>query len=357
MTTRRAFLASLAAATAAPRLGWAAAGSPDWLGAAKEPDGSYGLHGIRTDGSVAFSIPLPARGHAGAAHPKRAEAVAFARRPGHYALVIDCLTGVVARELTPPEGHQFNGHGAYSQDGRWLFTSEQMAADSAGRVGVWDVGAGYRRVRDVATGGIGPHELRLMPDGETLVVANGGIATDPEDRTKLNIETMAPSLVYLSTDGALLEQVVLEPDLSQNSIRHLAVRGDGLVAFAMQWEGGAGAATPLLGLHRQGGAVVLAEAPLAEQMLMKGYAGSVALSGSGREVAITSPKGGRLHRFAVDGTFLGAMARADVCGLATHPAGYLASDGLGGLLTVDADGARPLARGEMAWDNHLVALG
>ena len=40
-----------------------------------------------------------------------------------------------------------------------------------------------------------------MADG-TLVIANGGIQTDPGDRRKLNIETMQPNLCYLSPEGS-----------------------------------------------------------------------------------------------------------------------------------------------------------
>ena len=358
MTTRRTFLASLLAASASPAVGWAAVGNPAYLAAARRTDGSFELAGLGADGAEAFRVDLPARGHAACAHPTRAEAVGFARRPGTFALVLDCATGAVLHRLVPPEGHQFNGHGSFSADGSVLFTAEQMAEDSAGRIGLWDVAEGYARMGQIDSHGVGPHDVRLMPDGRTLVIANGGIQTDKWDRAKLNTDTMQPNLSYLSLDGTLQEQVVLEPELHQNSIRHLALRADGLVGFAMQWEGEPGAATPLLGLHRQGQAVQLCEAPLADELTMDGYAGSIAFSGRGDEIAITSPRGGRLHRFGADGAFLGAVSRTDVCGLASHDGGYMASDGLGGLLIVGArDGvARPLRRADVAWDNHLIAL-
>ena len=356
MIPRRFFLAALLAAGAAPRLGWAAAGDPSFLAAALEPDGGFALYGLDAHGASTFRAPLPARGHAGAAHPVRAEAVAFARRPGPFALVLDCARGEVLRRLTPPEGRQFNGHGVFSADGAALFTSEQRSDDSEGVVGVWDVEAGYARRDEFPSGGIGPHDLRLTPDGATLVVANGGIATDPTDRRKLNIPTMRPNLTYLALSGSIRDRLELEADLRKNSIRHLAVRADGLVGFAMQWEGEPGAAPPLLGLHRQGAAPVLAEAPLADERAMRGYAGSVAFSGDGGEIAITSPRGGRAHRFSADGAFLGAVSRADVCGLAPLDGGYLASDGLGGLIRIGADGPTPLGRMNCAWDNHIVAL-
>ena len=356
MTTRRTFLAALLASGAAPRIGWAAVGNPSFLAAAQESDGGFALYGLDTGGTATFRVPLPARGHAGAGHPRRAEAVAFARRPGSFALVLDCARGAVRHRLTPPEGRQFNGHGVFAEDGAVLFTSEQRSDTSDGVIGIWDVAAGYVRVGETPSGGIGPHDLRLMPDGETLVVANGGIATDPSDRTKLNIPMMRPNLTWLDLSGTILEQAEPEEDLRQTSIRHLAIRADGLVGVAMQWEGEPGAAVPLLTLHRRGAARRLAEAPLADELAMQGYAGSIAFSGDGGELAITSPRGGRLHRFSDTGAFLGAVSRSDVCGLAPLGHGYLASDGLGGLISVRPEGAAPLGRMDCAWDNHIVAL-
>ncbi len=100
MATRRAFLAGMMAASL-PRTSWAAAGSPAFLAAAKTGDASQ-LPGLTEAGESLFALPLPARGHAAAAHPTRAEAVAFARRPGVFALVIDCVSGTVKASARQP---------------------------------------------------------------------------------------------------------------------------------------------------------------------------------------------------------------------------------------------------------------
>ena len=136
-------------------------------------------------------------------------------------------------------------------------TSEVVAETSEGRIGLWDTKR-YTRLTDWPSHGIGPHEIRLLPDGR-LAVANGGIQTDPVDRTKLNIPDMRPNLTLLADDGALLEQIEL-PDLRQNSIRHLALCGDS-IAFAMQWEGDPAEPVPQLGLWTPGQAPVLCEPP------------------------------------------------------------------------------------------------
>ncbi|PTE15842.1 DUF1513 domain-containing protein [Pseudogemmobacter blasticus] len=350
MASRRAFLAGLAAA-AMPKPGWAAVGNPAFLAAGKTGE-AYEICGLSEAGEILFRQPLPARGHAAAAHPLRPEAVAFARRPGTFALVLDCVTGAVRHRLTPPEGRQFNGHGAFSADGSLLMTSEVVAEGSAGRIGLWN-GRTYARLGEWDSGGIGPHDMKRLPTG-ALVVANGGIATDPGDRSKLNIDTMRPNLTLLSSDGDVLDQAELDAELHQNSIRHLALTGDG-VAFAMQWEGDAAEPVPLLGLWTPGRAPVLCPPAEAEMFAMKGYAGSIAAGPAG--IGITSPKGGAVMLFDTAGAYLATHRRADVCGLAALDSGFLASDGGGALLWVTAAGMEPLTTGGPQWDNHVVPVG
>ena len=358
MATRRRFLAGLTAATLIPRVTWADAGSPAFLGAAKDSQGAYGLYGLDENARIIFRVPLPARGHAAAAHPTAPEAVGFARRPGTFAVVINCVDGTVLHRLEAPQGRHFMGHGVFVNGGDMLLTPENNYAGRKGVLGLWDRGRGYARVGEVETGGIGPHDIKRLADG-ALVVANGGIFTHPdhgEGRDKLNLDTMQPSLAYLSRDFEITEQVTLDADLHHNSIRHLSVGPDGQVAFAMQWEGEADAVVPLLGLHRRGEAPVLAMAAGADQSRMKNYAGSVAFSGDGGAVAITSPRGGLMQRYATDGAYLGAVARTDICGLAPRGSGWIGSDGLGGLMAIDTGGRPLLVADGLMWDNHLVSL-
>ncbi|MCY1126002.1 DUF1513 domain-containing protein [Frigidibacter sp. RF13] len=351
MATRRGFLAGLAAAALPARMSWAEAGSPAFVAAGREGEG-YSLHGLTGQGEDIFRIALPARGHAAAAHPVRAEAVAFARRPGTFAIVLNCVTGKVCHRLTPPEGRQFNGHGVFSADGSVLMTSEVVADVSEGRVGLWEAET-YRRIGEWQTGGIGPHDMKLLPGGR-LVIANGGIETDPTDRTKLNIDRMQPNLSLLDTEGRIIEQLELDLDLHQNSIRHLATHGD-RVAFAMQWEGDPAIAVPQLGVWQPGGAVMLCPPVEAEAFVMQGYAGSIAWTADGARIAITSPRGGAVMLFDGAGAVLSTHRRADICGVAAEGSGFVATDGLGGIWACDERGLRPLAKGGSAWDNHLVS--
>ncbi|MDB6177166.1 DUF1513 domain-containing protein [Paracoccus sp. Z330] len=356
MLGRRGFLASLAAGAIAPRLSWADAGAPAILGAAREPDGSYALFGIGADGSDRFRVALPARGHAGAAHPTAPEAVAFARSPGTFAVVLNCVTGEVIARLTAPQGRHFYGHGTFIANGDILCTSENDYTTGQGRIGMWSRRENWRRIAEIATHGVGPHEIKSMAD-DILVAANGGYRSDPaRPGEKLDVDRMQPNLSYVSPDGQLLDQVELEPALRQNSIRHISFGRDGLVAFGMQWQGDPADGVPLLGLHRRGQAAILDAMPIHEAIAMQGYVGSVAFDATRKSVAISSPRGGRVQIFDDQGTHLHSILREDVCGIAPADHGFFLSDGLGGLILADSS-LRPLAKHDRrAWDHHLVPV-
>lgn len=357
MTNRRHFLAGLAAASLAPVRGWASVGAPDYLAAALFPDGSYRLAGLDVNGEILFTLPLPARGHAAAAHPYRAQAVAFARRPGTFAVVIDCTTGRETARLEAPKNRHFYGHGVFSANGNKLFTTENNFEAGEGVIGIWD-SQSYTRLGEFPSGGVGPHDMRLMPDGQTLVVANGGIETHPDTgRSKLNLPVMRSRLSYLNLSGRVLEQVELPRAMHKNSIRHLSVRRDGLVGFAMQWQGETSQHPPLLGLHRQGDAPHLLSAPVADHSTLQGYAGSIAFAGDGQTVAITCPRGNALHRFTVDdGQLSGVFPLEDVCGLGPGPGGFVFTTGTGLVGRLRNGKAKTFAQPRCQWDNHLVPI-
>ncbi|MEL6588051.1 MAG: DUF1513 domain-containing protein, partial [Pseudomonadota bacterium] len=284
MANRRAMLGGLLSSALIPAVSWADAGSPSFLSAARHADGRYYLHGLSDRGDSLFHLALPVRGHAAAAHPTRPEAVAFARRPGTFAIVLDCATGSETARLTAPEGRHFYGHGAFTAAGDLLLTTENDYEAARGVIGLWET-AGYRRIGEVPSGGVGPHEIVRTDAG--FAVANGGIETHPEaGRTKLNLPTMQPNLTYLGPDGHIVDQVELPPDHRLNSIRHIAYAA-GRVAMGMQWQGQGGAPALVAYHERDAGTVVFA--PGSDAGALKGYTGSVAISGDGTRIATTHP--------------------------------------------------------------------
>ncbi|UWQ27662.1 DUF1513 domain-containing protein [Leisingera sp. M523] len=358
MATRRGFLAGLLATGLAPQASWANAGSPAFLSAGKDASGTFLLAGLTENGEILFRHPLPARGHAAAAHPVRPEAVAFARRPGRFADVIDCRTGTALARLEPPAGHHFYGHGTFSPDGSRLFTTENDFGNARGVIGVWDATDGYKRIAAFASGGIGPHDMLLRRDAPGLVIANGGIETHPDSgRAKLNLPDMRPNLSYLGFDGTLQAQMELPQELHLNSIRHLAMRADGTVGFAMQWQGDPGEALPIVGLHQPGSTPRLMADGDPRVLNLNGYGGSIAFSADGAQIGVTSPRGGVLQVMDTGtGDLLQEHRMTDVCGLVMSDAGFTASTGSGQFFGVSASGKHPLHRSDLAWDNHLIPL-
>lgn len=358
MTSRRGFLVGLLATGLAPQASWADLGYPAYLSAAKQANGTYVLAGISAEGEPLFLCPLPDRGHAASAHPSRPEVVAFARRPGLFADVIDCRTGAPLARLEPSQGHHFYGHGCFTPDGSRLYTTENDYENTRGVVGVWDTTDGYQRIGSFASGGIGPHELLLRRDAPGLVVANGGIQTHPDSgRDKLNLDTMQPNLSYLSFDGTMDMQMQLPDDLHQNSIRHIAMHQDGTVGFAMQWQGEPGADVPIVGLHHPGTAPRLLAEDDPRVRNLNGYGGSLCFSTDGTSIAVTSPRGSVVQVMDVaSGALQHEYQINDVCGLATSASGFIASTGRGRIVSLHHSGISPLSQIDLHWDNHLIRL-
>lgn len=365
---RRRFLATLAAAGLMPvplLSGTNRAAGVTYLSVRADRQRRYYVSGLDAEGRLRFDLPLPARAHAIAMHPSGETAMVVARRPDTFLQPVDLRAGRLLPGLDcDPERHLY-GHGVYSLDGRYLYTTENDFEAGRGVIGVREVDAGYRQINEFDSGGIGPHELCLLSDGRTLAVANGGMRTHPDfDRTVLNLETMQPSLCYVDRqDGRLIESCRLSDRLHQNSIRHMAVAGRDSICLAMQYQGPRTDRPPLIALHQRGQALLLLSAPDDVLARMQNYCGSVTVDSSGRCFAVSSPRGDVVTFWsAEDGRFLGHTSVADGCGIAAaESAGeFLLSSGEGGLYRYDisSDSLTPLADyADWRWDNHLTRLG
>src|SRR5690606_11651800 len=85
-----------------------------YIATAGTPDGGFVARIMGMDREILASIDLPGRGHGNATHPDGREVIVFARRPGHYALVVEIAGGAVRRTIHAVEGRHFYGHGAFS---------------------------------------------------------------------------------------------------------------------------------------------------------------------------------------------------------------------------------------------------
>ena len=352
-------LASSAAMLALPR-GAGAAFEQECFAASRRDDrGNFSAARFTLGGNVQ-SIELPGRGHDIALKPDGSEWVAFARRPGRFGVAIPLTSRPPAWFASEP-GRHFFGHGVYSADGKLLYTTENDYERAAGMIGVRDATDGYRQIGEFPAHGMEPHDIALLGDGRTMVIANGGIQTHPDRGSdELNLADMRPSLVYVDVaTGDLLEEHRLAPALHQLSIRHLAAAAAGAIVFGCQYRGPEEDAPALIGFHRRGETPVMAEAPGATQTGLRNYIGSVAADRSGGIVAASAPKGGLVTYWDVAGRrYLGACDLSDGCGLApTHrSASFLLTSGDGWLVTAEASGAMSRQASDFQWDNHAILV-
>lgn len=362
---RRRFLAGAAAAligVATESRAAAAVGSGLFVGARVGADGAAALAVFGLDGREVARADLPGRGHDLAVSPDRRVVVAFARRPGTWALVVEATTGRVLASLTAGTGRHFVGHGCFSADGGVLMTAEEDARDGRGVIAMRSVASNYAIANEICTDGIGPHDMAVLPDGG-LVVANGGIPVDPATREdRVDRGRMRSELVLLAPDGTVRDRPALGDDLRLSSLRHLSVAPDGTIAFGCQWQGEAEVAPPLVGLVGRDGRARLIAVDDALNARYDNYIGSVAFDASGQVFVATSPRGGVAGIYdAASGRLIGQRRLADVCGCA--PAGtarFVLTSGVAGVRVAEADGRLgrlgAAALDGVAWDNHLRPL-
>lgn len=237
MTSRRQFLSVSAGAfglaffpfsadaTTAPLSGW--------LSGFMDQTGKYGVAHIDPELNAEVLFYTPLRLHGIYKHPTRAMVVAPSRRPDTEMFVFNMEQKKV-NVITSVEGRHFYGHGVFSADGNTYYTTENAYDEEIGVIGIYDVSQNFKRIGEMPSGGIGPHEMKRH--GNMLVISNGGILTHPDmGRAKLNIDDMQPNLSYLDLNtGKIIKQYQLPSELNQLSIRHMDMTDEGQVFVGLQ---------------------------------------------------------------------------------------------------------------------------
>lgn len=321
----------------------------------------FGVAGFDQSGLV-FQHRLPARGHAIAKHLQHDAIAVFARRPGDFIHILDSRTGQQIGEIFSVPRRHFYGHGVFSSDGLLYATANQYQSGQ-GVICIYDSNRNYEYLGEIPVYGVGPHDIKLLKDDETLVVAVGGIQTHPNyPRVKLNLNTMQPCLNYINRhSGVLVASYRLPSKYHQLSIRHLDVNSNNQVAFAVQDEGPRPNLNPLVGSHKLGEPVNLFHADRRVLRRMRRYCGSVIFDSSGRYIIVSSPRGGVITVWdSFTNEYLTSYSLQDGCGLAeTQKSGsFMASSGTGELLTVTLGTPvenqwRTVRR--LIWDNHMIS--
>ncbi|MCU8159258.1 DUF1513 domain-containing protein [Vibrio vulnificus] len=294
-------------------------------------------------------LPLPERGH-GVATNAHGHATVFARRPGSFFMVFDYHSGeAIHLQSAHPERH-FYGHGVYSHAGDYLFATEGERSTSRGIIGVYDVRNRYKKVAELSGFGIGPHEVIMMPDG-VLAIGVGGVHT--HGRAPLNLDTMRPSLSYLSQQGKLLEQVALsDPKLS---IRHLAHDGAETVLCGQQYRGEPDEYPSLLAMHTRGGEMMSLRAEPEQWARFNHYIASIAATSDW--ILATSPPGNCYGIWSkATGELVELAALPDASGVVVYQDQFRVSSGAGKVITTSVQMGSAEIQSNIQWDNHWSKL-
>ena len=357
---RRAFLRAAGAAwaaTLAPAAAFALSRAQAvYASAFMMPDGRFGLATLTEEGTMLDRVMMPARAHGLTVSPADGTLVAFARRPGLFALAVDATLSRPPVTMAAVEGRHFFGHGTFSRDGRLLFATENDFDANRGMIGIYDATNGFRRLGEFPSYGIGPHDMVASDDGRFLAVANGGIETHPDHgRAKLNLEHMAPSLALIDMQsGALVERHSLPAALSRLSTRHLDLGDRGRIWFACQYEGPRDDRPPLAGSFAPGEALRFLDLPDETTGALANYVGAIAINRAEGLVGLASPKGGvEVVVEAASGRVLDTRIRKDAAGIAASVVGFAVTSYDGLFAKTEQAGS---VKSPVAWDQHIVRL-
>jgi len=313
-------------------------------------DGSYAIATVSERGEIIDQVALPARAHGMAFSRATGKTVAFARRPGTYAMIFDPRGKNEPITIAAAEGRHFYGHGAFSPDGRLLYASENAFDANRGVIGLYDATGRFDRIDEFETYGVGPHDMTVSDDGRMLIIANGGIETHPDfGRTKLNLFNMQPSLTLIdAATGSLIEKRSLPSQWAQLSTRHVDVDDSGRIWFACQYEGHRNDLPPLVGSFAKGEDLRFVDLPDETTRRLANYVGAIAINRADGLVGITSPKGGASVTIdAKSGHVLREAVVPDAAGIAAAKTGFAVSSYDGGFLST---------RSDVAWDQHIVRI-
>ena len=315
------------------------------------------------EGDIKWQKQLPERAHAPIIHPTQPLIAIVARRPGLNIDIYDVQSGNLVRRVIPEEDHHFYGHGLFSADGKRLITQENHYPSGEGRIFIRSLETG-KVIQYFSSYGIGPHESCLLDDN-TLVVANGGLKTHPDnDRRILNLESMQANLAFISLEtGELLHKITLPDELHQLSIRHLDVNKSGTVALGFQYQGDKWDDVPLIATATINSREFnLLKLPDNINRRLTQYCGSVTFDESGQTLAISSPRGDLIVYWDISSNqYLTHHNYQDVCGISStsNKHQFLITTGKGKRVFVNPitnDTSALASMRQWKWDNHLHKL-
>lgn len=352
------------------------------ISAAKDAKG-YAVYAMNAQQKLLWRFALPERAHDASISPDGSMVMVTGRRPSKQAWLLNSATGQLIQPIKTASQRHFFGHTVFDDSGRYAYSTENNTRNFDGLVVVRDLYHQAQVVAEYPSGGVGPHQLLLMPNlsdyesanaknsilpkQKMLVIANGGIKTAENSRKKLNLADMQPNLAYMDVGSGNIKQLI-QPAHHQMSIRHIAINQlTGQVGIGVQFQGNKTQNIPLLLTHQFGDTTFkTVRIPAQDWSVFNQYIGSVAIN-SHQYLCATSPRGNcAIFADLTKPKQTAQLIRLhDCCGVVSTDDSFIVSDGFGNtshVLPSDMDNTshylvnKSLPHQGIQWDNHMTLL-
>jgi hypothetical protein len=283
------------------------------------------------------TIPLDFFAHGVVPDPVEPRRLVLFEKIGKGACEVDLVDRRVTRKVETVTERLFYGHGAFTPDGKTLFSTEtEVDANFKGMIAVRD-GKTFQLLDAMPTYGAAPHDCQLIDGGKTLVVTNGGAAMDKDPR---------PSVTYVDlASKKLLDRLEFETPLVNAG--HLALTSTGdLAVVSAPREGLPGPADKVgcVSLRRGDQALRTMQQPAGVTQRLRGEVLSVCIHEATGVVACTCPLGDLVTFWDLKGLkYIKSMEyrRPRGVALTLDLAHFVVSYGEGEMVMISADKLEP----------------
>ncbi|GJM17720.1 MAG: hypothetical protein DHS20C13_30470 [Thermodesulfobacteriota bacterium] len=166
-------------------------------------------------------VPLDFLAHGVIIDPNNYYRLIVFEKIGSGACEIDLKNMKMVRKITTSNDKYFYGHGAFTADGKMMYSTETYLDNKKGIIAIRDAHT-MRNLGEFPTYGDNPHECQLIDNGNVMVVTNAGSTIGT------NIE---PSVTYIDmSNQQLIERVFLTNNRLNTG--HIGIAKDGSLVVA-----------------------------------------------------------------------------------------------------------------------------
>lgn len=177
---------------------------------------------IDLQSQIRHLVPMDFLPHGIHCRPDNRFLLALFEKKGPGACIYDLRKQQTQTVIPPLKNRYFYGHGAYTRDSKQLLSTETFLDSLDGVITIRDSNT-LKHLGDFPSYGKEPHECKLIDDGATLVVTNGGSTFKGE----------SPSVTYIDIKSQqLLERIELSNERLNTGHMAISDKGDLLIVSA-----------------------------------------------------------------------------------------------------------------------------